>query len=163
MPQCQDPYKLFQKDENESAGMAGNLSDLNSTENLWSIEKNHWRKQDCTTKMKLIEFIIQIWLHDDEVEISAKVGIINEKTTRFGSIGIRWTYQLLIAMKIICGFFIEKRRSQELMSLLDLEDTFDRLASVSGVRWYGHVLRRNNGAVLTRVLDFKVAGRRGCG
>ena len=28
------------------------------------------------------------------------------------------------------------------------------------VRWYGHVLRRDNGDVLRRVLDFEVAGRR---
>ena len=33
----------------------------------------------------------------------------------------------------------------------------------SGVRWYGHVLRRNNGDVLRRALDFEVAVRRGRG
>ena len=31
------------------------------------------------------------------------------------------------------------------------------------MRWYGHVLRRNNGDVLRRALDFEVAGRRGRG
>ena len=40
------------------------------------------------------------------------------------------------------------------MSLLDLKDTLDGLASASGVRWYGHVFRRNNGDVL-RALDFE--------
>ena len=29
------------------------------------------------------------------------------------------------------------------------------------VRWYGHVLRRDNGNVLREVLNFEVAGRRG--
>ena len=59
-------------------------------------------------------------------------------------------------MKAMYGVkIIEKRRSQELMSLLGLTDTLDGLARASGVRWYGHVLRR--------ALDFEVAGRRGRG
>ena len=48
---------------------------------------------------------------------------------------------------------IEKRRSQERMSFLGLENTLDGLARSSGVRWYGHVLKR--------ALGFEVAGRRG--
>ena len=49
------------------------------------------------------------------------------------------------------------------MSLLGLKDTLDGLARAGGVRWYGHVLRRDNGDVLRRALDFEVAGRRGRG
>ena len=49
------------------------------------------------------------------------------------------------------------------MSLLGLKDTLDGLARISEVQWYGHVLRRNDGDVLRRALDFKVAGRRGHG
>ena len=64
-------------------------------------------------------------------------------------------------MRAICGVkMIEKRRSQELMSLLGLKDTLDGLARASGVRWCGHVLRSDNGNVLRRELDFEVAGRR---
>ena len=33
------------------------------------------------------------------------------------------------------------------MDLLGLEESSDRLAIVNKVRWYGHVLRRNNGDV----------------
>ena len=67
-------------------------------------------------------------------------------------------------MRAMCGVkIIEKRRSQELMSLLGIKDTLDGLARASGVRWYGHVLRRDNGDVFRRVLDFAVAGRRGRG
>ena len=58
---------------------------------------------------------------------------------------------------------IEKRRSQELTSLLGLKDTLDRLAKASGVRWYGHVLRRDKSDILRRTLDFEVAERRGRG
>ena len=67
-------------------------------------------------------------------------------------------------MRAMCGVkLIEKRRSQELMCLLGLEDTLDGLARASRLQWYVHVLRRNNGDVLRRVLDFKVVGRRGRG
>ena len=46
------------------------------------------------------------------------------------------------------------------MSLLSLKNTLDGLARASKVRWYGHVLRRDNGDVLSRALDFEVAGKR---
>ena len=58
--------------------------------------------------------------------------------------------------RAMCGVeIIEKRRNQELMSVLGIKDTLDGLARASGVRWYGHVLRR--------ALDFEVAGKRGHG
>ena len=47
------------------------------------------------------------------------------------------------------------------MSLLSLKDTLDGLARASGVRCYEHVLRRDNGDVLRRALDFEMAERRG--
>ena len=38
----------------------------------------------------------------------------------------------------MCGVnVIEKRRSQELITLQGLKDTLDGLARASGVRWYG--------------------------
>ena len=67
-------------------------------------------------------------------------------------------------MKAMYGVkIIEKRRSQELMSLLGLQDTLNGLARASGVQWYRHVMRRNNGDVLSRALDFEVVGKRGGG
>ena len=56
---------------------------------------------------------------------------------------------------------IGKRNSQELMSLLGLKNTLDGLARASGMQRYVHVLRRDNGDVLRRALDFEVAARRG--
>ena len=44
-----------------------------------------------------------------------------------------------------------------------LKDTLYGQARTSGVRRYGHVLRRDNGDALRRALDFEVAGRRGRG
>ena len=67
-------------------------------------------------------------------------------------------------MRAMCGVkIIEKRNSQQLMSLLGLKDTSDGLARATGERWYGHVLKRDNDDVLRRALDFEVAERRGCG
>ena len=45
----------------------GNSPDLNPIENLWSIIKIRLRKKDCTTKTKLIEAIIQVWHHDEQI------------------------------------------------------------------------------------------------
>ena len=35
-----------------------------------------------------------------------------------------------------------------------------QMAKVNGVRWYGHVLRRDDGHVLRKVLDFELKGKR---
>ena len=39
----------------------------------------------------------------------------------------------------------------------------DGLARANGVQWYEHVLKRGNGDILQRALDFEVAARRGRG
>ena len=36
----------------------------------------------------------------------------------------------------------------------------DQMAKVNGVRWYGYVLRRNDGHVLRKALEFEVKGKR---
>ena len=38
--------------------------------------------------------------------------------------------------------------------------TVDQLAMANSVRWYGHVLRREDGHVLRRALDFEVDSQR---
>ena len=46
----------------------------------------------------------------------------------------------------MCGAkLMEKTRTVELMEMLGLMETVVQMAKVSGVRWYGHVLRRDNG------------------
>ena len=42
------------------------------------------------------------------------------------------------------------------MIILCLKEDKDLLAMAGSVRWYGHVLRREDGHVLRRVLDFEV-------
>ena len=56
---------------------------------------------------------------------------------------------------------IDKRKSQELTSLLGLKYTLNELFWASGLRWYGHVLGRDNGEMLTRVRNFEVTRKKG--
>ena len=48
------------------------------------------------------------------------------------------------------------------MFMLDLSETMDQLTMANNVRWYGHVLNREDGRVLCRALDLtlKVRGRK---
>jgi len=45
----------------------GNSPDVNPIENLWGIVKTRLRKYDCTTQVKLMEAVVQIWFHDQEL------------------------------------------------------------------------------------------------
>ena len=62
----------------------------------------------------------------------------------------------------------DRKRSTDLMLILGLSETIEQLAMASSVRWYGHVLRREDGHVLRRedghvlrrALDFEVKGQR---
>ena len=55
----------------------------------------------------------------------------------------------------MCGEQLkDRKRSKDFM--LILKETIDQLAMTNSVRWYGHVLRREDGQVLRRTLDFWV-------
>ena len=43
--------------------------------------------------------------------------------------------------------------------MLGLSEPIDQLAMANTVRWYGHVLRREDGHVLRRALDVEVEGQ----
>ena len=46
------------------------------------------------------------------------------------------------------------------MEMLGLKETVVQVAKANGVRWYGHVLRRDDGHVLRKALEFEVKGKR---
>ena len=48
--------------------------------------------------------------------------------------------------------------STYLMFMLDLNETIVQLAMANSVRWYGHVLRREDGLILRRALNFEIEG-----
>ena len=61
----------------------------------------------------------------------------------------------------MCGIqLIDMTRVKDLMLMLGLNETIDQLAMANSVRCYGHVLRREDGHVLRRALDFEVEGQR---
>ena len=63
-------------------------------------------------------------------------------------------------VRVMCGVQLEDRkRSIDLMLMLGLKETMDKLAIANSVCWYGYALRRENGHVLRRALVFKVEGQ----
>ena len=64
-------------------------------------------------------------------------------------------------VRAMCGAkLMEKKRTEDLMEMLGLKETVVQMAKVNGVRWYGHVLRRDDGHVLRKALEFEVRGKR---
>ena len=64
-------------------------------------------------------------------------------------------------IRAMCGVkMMEKRSTEELINMLGLHETVVGMAKASGVQWYAHVLRRDEGDVLRRALEFKVDGKR---
>ena len=64
-------------------------------------------------------------------------------------------------MRTMCGAkLMEIKRTEDLMEMLGLKETVVQMAKANGVRWYGHVLRRDDGHVLRKALEFEVRGKR---
>ena len=64
-------------------------------------------------------------------------------------------------VRAICGVkLMDKKNTEDLMDMLGLKETVDRLAKANGVRWYGHVLRREKDDVLRKALALEVDGLR---
>ena len=64
-------------------------------------------------------------------------------------------------MKAMCGVQLKDRKTlTDLMFMLGLNETIDRLAIANIICWYGYVLRREDGHVLRRELDYEVVDRR---
>ena len=67
-------------------------------------------------------------------------------------------------VRAMCGVQLKNRkRSNDLTLMLSLNETKEQLTMANSVRWYGHVLRREDGHVLRRALYFDVEskGRKG--
>ena len=60
-------------------------------------------------------------------------------------------------VRAMCGGKrMEKKRTEDLMAMLGLKETVVQMAKANGVRWYGHVLRRDDGHVLRKAVEFEV-------
>ena len=64
-------------------------------------------------------------------------------------------------VRAMCGQkVVDRKTTEEQIDMLGLKETIDRLATANGVRWYGHVLRRDDDSVLRVALNLKVSGKR---
>ena len=45
------------------------------------------------------------------------------------------------------------------MEMLGLKEAVVQMAKANGVRWYGHLLRRDDGHFLRKALEFEVRGK----
>ena len=64
-------------------------------------------------------------------------------------------------MGAMCGLQLkDRKRSTDLVFMLDFSETLYQLAIANSVSCYGHVLRRENAHVLRRAIDFEVEGQR---
>ena len=62
-----------------------------------------------------------------------------------------------------CVKLLDGRNSEELMDMLGIKEPLDRIAKASSIRWYGHVLRKEDENVIVKALKFEVSGSRGRG
>ena len=53
-----------------------------------------------------------------------------------------------------------EKEDRGLREMLGLKETVVHMAKANGVRWYGHVLRRDDWHVLRKALEFEVMGKR---
>ena len=64
-------------------------------------------------------------------------------------------------VRAMCGAkLMEKKRTEDLMEMLGLKETAVQIAKANGVRWYGHVLKRDDGHILRKALEFEMRGKR---
>ena len=64
-------------------------------------------------------------------------------------------------VKSMCGVkLVDRKNTEELMEMLGLKKTLDRMAKANGVRWYGHVIRREDDNILKKAMMMEVNGQR---
>ena len=64
-------------------------------------------------------------------------------------------------VRAMCGAkLIEKKRTEDLMEMLGLKETVVQMTKTNEMRCCGHVLRRDDGHVLKKALEFEVKGKR---
>ena len=48
-------------------------------------------------------------------------------------------------IRAMCGVkLLDQRNSEELMDMLSMKESLDRMAEASSMRWYGHILRKED-------------------
>ena len=64
-------------------------------------------------------------------------------------------------VRSMCGVkLVDRKKMEDLTEMLGLKETLDRMAKANGVRWYGHVIRREDDNILKKVMMIEVNGKR---
>ena len=64
-------------------------------------------------------------------------------------------------VRSMCGVkLVDRRKMEELMEMLGLKEVLDRMAKANGVRWYGHVIRRDDDNIPKKVMMIEVNRKR---
>ena len=62
-------------------------------------------------------------------------------------------------IRTMCGVkLLDQRNSEELIDMLSIKESLDRMAKASSMRWYGHVLRKEDENVIAKALNFETSG-----
>ena len=67
-------------------------------------------------------------------------------------------------IRAMCGVkLLDQRNSEELLDMLGIKESLDRMAKASSIWWYSHVLRKEDENVVVKAFKFEVSGSRGRG
>ena len=56
-------------------------------------------------------------------------------------------------VRSMCGVkLVDRKNTEDLMKMLGLKETLDKMAQVNGGRWYGHVVRRDEEIILKKTI-----------
>ena len=62
---------------------------------------------------------------------------------------------------LMCGVkLVNGKNTEDLMKMLGLKETLDKTAQANGVRWYGHVVGRDEKSILKKAMMLQVNGQR---
>ena len=54
---------------------------------------------------------------------------------------------------------MDKNLTEDLMQMLNVNETIDQMAKANSFCWYGHALREDKNNLLRKSLDFRVMGQ----
>ena len=55
---------------------------------------------------------------------------------------------------------MNRKNTEDLMKMLGLKETLDKMANANEVRWYGHAVRRDEESILKKAMMLQVNGQR---
>ena len=55
---------------------------------------------------------------------------------------------------------VDRKNTEDLMKMLGLKETLDKMAQGNGARWYGHVVRRDEESILKKAMMLQENGQR---